>query len=76
MGYLVRLETVSSELFVYFDMSQDAGVPRRYETGDVDLDWITQQHQKMNLVRNAPDGRFNLLMDVMRDQLDCYSTFI
>ena len=41
LGYLERLESVSSEFFVYFAMHKETLITRRYETGDVDLDFIT-----------------------------------
>ena len=76
LGYMERLETVSSEFFMYFSTTPSNTAQRNYETGDVDLDWISKQNQLMTIVKNGHDARFDHLMEVMRSQIDCHSTFL
>ena len=71
-----RLETVSSEFFMYFCSNIGNAMHRNYETGDIDLDWISKQNQLMTIVKNGHDARFDHLMEVMRNQIDCHSTFL
>ena len=71
-----RLETVSSEFFMYFSADPENQNTRNFETGDIDLDWITKQSQMMTIVKNGHDYRFNKLMEVMRNQMECHSTFL
>ena len=41
LSFMERLDSVSSEFFIYLDTSQEMILPLKFETGDVDLDWIT-----------------------------------
>ena len=45
-------------------------------TGDPELDWITQHHQRQTIVSGGLDGRFDKLMKFMRLQVALMSTFL
>ena len=42
LGYMERLDTVSSEFFMYLSADYENQNTRNFETGDIDLDWITK----------------------------------
>lgn len=77
IGYLEKLESITSEFFVYLEDQGGACSNLQVDsTGDADLDWITRHHQRQTISKNAPDNRFSKLMEFMRLQIAVVSTFI